>query len=198
MNELIQLSRSGDPNAFKELLSIHKDKVYHFAYRILRNKQECEDVVQETFIRIYLNLHRFDEKKSFTTWMFEICKNVCYDILRREKVRKKLSLDAVNPELTDHNSFLDILPDREKLPIDQVIDKETSDQVHTIINHLPDQYKELVYQRYILEMSLEEMSEQDSIPINTVKTRLFRARQFIKKRWGSVFLRANLLMLSMI
>ena len=82
---LAKLARNGDRNAFAELVELYKDKIFHLAYRMLNNKQEAEDAVQETFLRVYTNLHRYDENQKFSTWIFRIGTNLCIDKLRRRK-----------------------------------------------------------------------------------------------------------------
>lgn len=84
---LAKLARNGDRNAFAELVELYKDKIFHLAYRMLNNKQEAEDAVQETFLRVYTNLHRYDENQKFSTWIFRIGTNLCIDKLRRRKIR---------------------------------------------------------------------------------------------------------------
>src|SRR5690606_37657552 len=76
---LIKLSRQGDRHAFAELVNLYKDKIYFLAYRMMNNVQEAEDVVQETFLRVYMNLHRYDDTHKFSTWIFRIATNLCID-----------------------------------------------------------------------------------------------------------------------
>ena len=114
--QLVMLSRQGDETAFKELVELYKDKLFHMAHRILRSKTECEDVVQETFLKVYLNLNRFDENKRFSTWIFHIGKNVCLDLLRRRKT-PPLPLDQPVTAHSDQNlSLHDVIPHASPTP----------------------------------------------------------------------------------
>ena len=83
---LARLARDGDRNAFAELVELSiRIRVFHLAYSMLNNKQEAEDAVQETFLRVYTNLHRYDENQKFSTWIFRIGTNLCIDKLKKER-----------------------------------------------------------------------------------------------------------------
>ncbi|MBW7455816.1 sigma-70 family RNA polymerase sigma factor [Paenibacillus sepulcri] len=197
MNEsqLVMASRQGDQLAFNKLVELYTDKIYNMAHRILRSKTECEDVVQETFLKVYLNLNRFDENKRFSTWIFHIGKNICLDLLRR---RKAPSLPLDQPVMAHSDqplSLHDVIANTEPTPEGEVIERELSDKMAELIDKLPVKYKSVVYQRYVLEMSLEAISQANNIPVNTVKSRIHRGKDFMKKRWGKALLIYSLLML---
>ncbi|GGD46580.1 sigma-70 family RNA polymerase sigma factor [Paenibacillus nasutitermitis] len=197
MNEsqLVMASRQGDQLAFNKLVELYTDKIYNMAHRILRSKTECEDVVQETFLKVYLNLNRFDENKRFSTWIFHIGKNICLDLLRR---RKAPSLPLDQPVMAHSDQALslhDVIANTEISPEGEVIERELSNKMAELINKLPVKYKTVVYQRYVLEMSLEAISQANNIPVNTVKSRIHRGKDFMKKRWGKTLLIYSLLML---
>lgn len=198
MNEaqLVMLSRQGDQIAFNKLVDLYKDKIFNMAHRILRSKTECEDVVQETFLKVYLNLNRFDENKRFSTWIFHIGKNICLDLLRRRKA-PSLPLDQPIVAHSDQNlSLHDVIPNTAMSPEGEVIEREFSDKMAEMIDKLPDKYKSVVYQRYVLEMSMEDIGRANNIPINTVKSRIHRSKDFMKKRWGKTLLIYSSLMFS--
>ncbi|CAH1207841.1 ECF RNA polymerase sigma factor SigW [Paenibacillus plantiphilus] len=190
MNEaqLVMLSRQGDQLAFNKLVELYKDKIYNMAHRILRSKTECEDVVQETFLKVYLNLNRFDENKRFSPWIFHIGKNICLDLLRRRKA-PALQLDQPVLAHSDQNlSLHDVIPNQAPTPEGEVIEREFTDKMAEMIEKLPTKYKSIVHQRYVLEMSMEDISRANNIPVNTVKSRIHRAKDFMKKKWGKTLL----------
>ncbi|WP_200967736.1 sigma-70 family RNA polymerase sigma factor, partial [Insulibacter thermoxylanivorax] len=76
---LAQLARNGDRLAFRELVDLYQNKIYHLAYRMLGNTHEAEDIVQETFLRVYTNLNGFDPSQKFSTWIYRIGANLCID-----------------------------------------------------------------------------------------------------------------------
>jgi RNA polymerase sigma-70 factor (ECF subfamily) len=176
---LAKLARNGDRNAFAELVELYKDKIFHLAYRMLNNKQEAEDAVQETFLRVYTNLHRYDENQKFSTWIFRIGTNLCIDKLRRRK--PTYSLDA---EMTDGegNDYYAMLPSDEDTPEKQLMVSETQAQLHRAIESLPEKYKSVVVLRYLHDMSLQEISDVLDMPVTTIKTRVHRGREYLRKR----------------
>ena len=176
---LAKLARNGDRNAFAELVELYKDKIFHLAYRMLNNKQEAEDAVQETFLRVYTNLHRYDENQKFSTWIFRIGTNLCIDKLRRRK--QTYSLDA---EMTDGegNDYYAMLPSDEDTPEKQLIVSETQAQIHRAIETLPEKYKSVVILRYLHDMSLQEISDVLDMPVTTIKTRVHRGREYLRKK----------------
>ncbi|QHW31063.1 sigma-70 family RNA polymerase sigma factor [Paenibacillus rhizovicinus] len=198
MNEaqLVMLSRQGDETAFNKLVELYKDKLFHMAHRILRSKTECEDVVQETFLKVYLNLNRFDENKRFSTWIFHIGKNVCLDLLRRRKA-PSLPLDQPVTAHSDQQlSLHEVIPHASLSPESEVIERELASTMAGMIEKLPEKYKTVVYQRYVLEMTMEDIGRANNIPVNTVKSRIHRGKDFMKKRWGKTLLIYSLLLFS--
>nr|WP_240547981.1 sigma-70 family RNA polymerase sigma factor [Paenibacillus lignilyticus] len=190
------LSRQGDETAFNKLVELYKDKLSRMAHRILRSKTDTEDVVQETFLKVYLNLNRFDENKRFSTWIFHIGKNICLDLLRRRKT-PPLPLDQ--PVLAQSDQALslhDVIPHASLSPEGEVIERELSSKMAELIDKLPDKYRSVVYQRYVLEMSMEDIGRANNIPVNTVKSRIHRGKDFMKKRWGKTLLIYSLLLFS--
>ncbi|MBD0383904.1 RNA polymerase sigma factor SigW [Paenibacillus sedimenti] len=176
---LAKLARNGDRNAFAELVELYKDKIFHLAYRMLNNKQEAEDAVQETFLRVYTNLHRYDENQKFSTWIFRIGTNLCIDKLRRRK--NTYSLDAEMPD-GEGNDYYAMLPSHEDTPEKQVIVSETQEQIREAIETLPEKYKSVVVLRYLHDMSLQEIGDVLQMPVTTVKTRVHRGREYLRKR----------------
>jgi RNA polymerase sigma-70 factor, ECF subfamily len=177
---LAKLARNGDRGAFAELVELYKDKIYHLAYRMLNNKHEAEDAVQETFLRVYTNLHRYDEQQKFSTWIFRIGTNHCIDRLRKRK-HSAYSLDAEMPD-GEGNDYYSMLPGNEDTPEKQIILSETQLQIRKAIDALPEKYKSVVILRYLQDMSLQEISDVLDMPVTTVKTRVHRGREYLRKR----------------
>lgn len=176
---LAKLARNGDRDAFRELVRLYKDKIYHLAYRMLNNAQEAEDVVQDTFLRVYTNLDRYDDTHKFSTWIYRIGTNLCIDRLRKRK--GTLSLDAENPEGEGIDGH-DMLSSPEPLPEQQLILSETQQVIRDAIDKLPAKYKTIVILRYLHDMSLQEISDVLNMPITTIKTRVHRGREALRKR----------------
>ena len=176
---LAKLARNGDLRAFGELVDLYKDKIYHLAYRMLHNVQEAEDVVQETFLRVYTNLNRYDEMQKFSTWIYRIGTNLCIDRLRKRK--PSYSLDAeVNDG--DGDDWYSMLASQDRTPEGELILSETQQQVRDAIDALPEKYKSVVILRYLHDMSLQEISEILDMPVSTIKTRVHRGREYLRER----------------
>ena len=176
---LAKLARNGDRRAFSELVDLYKDKIFHLAYRMLYNVEEAEDVVQETFLRVYSNLHRFDENQKFSTWIYRIGTNLCIDRLRRRKQTYSLDAEVSENEGADWYSML---PSDDRTPEGELILSETQEQVRKAIDALPEKYKSAVILRYLHDMSLQEISEILNMPVTTVKTRVHRGREYLRER----------------
>lgn len=178
-SRLAKLAAGGDRNAFAELVDLYKDKIYHLAYRMLYNQQEAEDIVQETFLRVFKNLDRYDQNQKFSTWIFRIGTNLCIDRLRRRKMT--YSLDAQITDSEGVNGY-GMLSDDELGPEGKVVLSETQQQIRKAIDALPEKYKSIVILRYLHDLSLQEIGDILQMPVTTVKTRVHRGREFLRKR----------------
>ncbi|MBW5448205.1 RNA polymerase sigma factor SigW [Cohnella sp. CFH 77786] len=176
---LAKLARKGDQRAFAEIVSLYKDKLYHLAYRMTGNRQEAEDVVQDTFLRVFKNLERYDENQKFSTWIYRIATNQCIDRLRKR--RNVYSLDA---ESSDHEGLdgYAMMPSDERTPESELIQSETQRLIHQAIETLPVKYKSVMVLRYLQDLSLQEISEVLDMPVTTIKTRVHRGREFLRKK----------------
>lgn len=176
---LAKLSRGGDRRAFAELVELYKDKLYHLAYRMLNQSHEAEDVVQETFLRVYTNLHRYDETQKFSTWIYRIATNLCIDRLRKRKAN--YSLDAEMPD-GEGADWYSLLPSDQATPESEVVLSEMQGHIRAAIETLPEKYKSVVILRYLHDMSLQEIGDVLGMPVTTVKTRVHRGREFLRKK----------------
>jgi RNA polymerase sigma-70 factor (ECF subfamily) len=179
----IKLARGGDRRAFAELVDLYKDKIFYLAYRMLSNRQEAEDAVQETFMRVFVNLERYDEAQKFSTWIFRIATNLCIDRLRKRK--QTYSLDADLPD-GDGNDWHAMLEGNEPTPEKQLVVSETREQVREAIDSLPEKYKSVVVLRYLHDMSLQEIGDVLDMPVTTVKTRVHRGREFLRGKLAPI------------
>ncbi len=178
-NHLARLALKGDQRAFAELVGIYQDKLYHMAYRMLNNRQEAEDVVQDTFLRVYKNLDRYDEALKFSTWIYRIATNLCIDRLRRRKPTYSLDAESSEHEGLDGYSML---PGDDRTPEAELILSDTQRIVHQAIESLPAKYKTVMMLRYIHDLSLQEVGDILDMPVTTIKTRVHRGREFLRKK----------------
>lgn len=175
--QLITRSQQGDMAAFAELVNQYKQKVFTYAYRMVGNTQDAEDVAQETFLRVYRHLASYDPHRRFATWMYAIANNLCIDVLRRR--RPTLSLDQ--PVNDEGDLFLEPAA-TEGNPEQEAEQLELHQAVEAAIASLPESYRSVIILRHVQNLSYDEISRILDLPLNTVKTRIFRAREALAKR----------------
>ena len=173
----------GDQNAFGEIVEIYKDKVFQLCFRMLGNRHEAEDMAQEAFVRAYVNIHTFNIKLKFSTWIYRIATNLCIDRIRKKK--PDFYLDAEVAGTDGLNMYSQIAADTED-PVDEVESLELHDTIQKEILNLPEKYRSVIVLKYIEELSLKEISEILDMPIGTVKTRIHRGREALRKQLSNL------------
>ena len=133
--------------------------------------------MQEAFIRAYLNLHTFDQKRKFTTWIYRIATNLCIDRIRKKKPDYYLDAEIAGTDGLDMYSQIAL---SEQLPEEQLEQLELQDQIQSEISRLPEKYRTVIVLKYIDELSLQEISEILDMPLGTVKTRIHRGREALR------------------
>jgi RNA polymerase sigma-70 factor (ECF subfamily) len=176
---LAKLAAKGDRSAFEQLVDLYKEKIYYLAYRMLGNRHEAEDIIQETFLRVYMNFDRFDQTQKFSTWIYRIATNLSIDRLRKRKA--SYSLDAEINQGDGLDGY-DRLVSEEDTPEKQLMITETQIQIRNAIDKLPEKYKSVVVLRYLHDLSLQEISDVLGMPVTTIKTRIHRGREFLRKK----------------
>jgi RNA polymerase sigma-70 factor (ECF subfamily) len=182
--ELVRQIKAGDPDstAFTELMNMYYNSMFSLAHRMLKNRQECEDMIQETFIRVLLHIDKYNENKKFTTWIHQILKNLCLDLLRRKKTRPQQSaIDTESPQLQASS----------RSPEEEYVEKELTEEFRSLLATLRVKDREILYNRYMNDLSLTEISHLTKLPEGTIKSRLSRARKQLKKKWGIAILTAH-------
>jgi len=160
----------GDQEAFTRLVSRYQRQIYNLGYRMLGISEDAEDVAQETFLRAYVALPSFQIGRKFSSWLLSIASNLCIDILRRRRYAW-LSLEDVSFRAT---STLEEPPGT-------ALRHERADQVQQLLGRLPEKYRLVVILRYWYDLSYEEISDTTDLSLNTVKTRLHRARAMLAR-----------------
>jgi RNA polymerase sigma-70 factor (ECF subfamily) len=177
---LIERALKGDSEAFNQLVAIHQEKVYRYAYRLTRNESEAEDIVSEAFVRVFRALPQFKGRSSFQTWLYTIVTNCYYDLEKKKRARKQVSLeqpDRDNPTETSEIQFSDPEPGPDEEHEVDVL-RQT---LHRAIGRLPEHHKVMITLYHVEEISYEEISSVMQLPIGTVKSRLNRARLALRQ-----------------
>ncbi len=171
---LIQHAQAGDADAFGGLVLLHQDFVYGLALRVLRDPAEAEDLAQEAFVRAWLGLPNFRGQSQFRTWLYRIVTNLCYN--RLPGLRRELTL--LGDDCLDNMVCDEVLNIN---PADSLEAREQRLALHHAIEQLPDSYRLLVTLRYQQELSYEEIVAVVNLPLGTVKTGLFRAKERLRQ-----------------
>jgi RNA polymerase sigma-70 factor (ECF subfamily) len=171
---LIQRAQKGDHEAFAVLVSEHQLYVYNLALRVLNNEEEALDLAQEAFVRAWTALPNFRGQSRFRTWLYRIVTNLCYN--RLPNLRRSLNElgDDVIAELPDTYSAFDN-------PAHGLESLELRSYLHQAIDHLDENYRLLISLRYQNELSYEEIATMLNLPLGTVKTGLFRAKEQLRR-----------------
>ena len=164
--EIIALYQNGEEGAFKGLIDRYTSPLYNFVVR-LAPKESASDIVQETFIKVWKNLHKFDSSKaSFKTWIFAIAKNTATDFLRKKRIL--LFSDLEKEE--EVGSFSENIPDENLLP-DEILQKlQDSSLLNKTLDKLPVNYKTVLILHYQEEMTFDDIGKILEKPLNTVKS----------------------------
>jgi len=174
--ELIYQFQQGDTNAFTELVKRYKDPLFNYVSRMLKDSVFAEDIVQETFVRVYKNRDRYQQIAKFSTWIYTIAINLTKTEIRRQSLRRFYSFSSTSE---DGKTFE--LPDprvnQEKGAEDTIL----GDQIMESIEKLPKVFREVVILRDLQELSYEEISRIIGVPLGTVKSRVNRGRSRLQK-----------------
>jgi RNA polymerase sigma-70 factor (ECF subfamily) len=171
--QLVRLAQSGEEAAFEELIRRHQQRVFGLVSGILRRREDVEDVVQQVFLKVFVSLKRFDQRAAFSTWLYKISVNECWDYLRKKKVRPLVYEADLSEEQV---SRLDGVVSADRPPQNPMDRAEARDLLERMMEKLPQQDRELLILKEVEGFSVQELAEILELNVNTVKVRLFRAR----------------------
>lgn len=175
--ELIERFQNGDVYAFDLIVKRYKNQLLNFIYRFLGNTEEAEDLVQETFLRVYRNRKAYQKVAKFSTWIYTIAGNLAKTELRKRKRRRFFSISELGYNDKDYDiSDENYNPERD---VDGRI-KET--MIHEKIMELSPKFREVIILRDVQQLSYEEISEIVNIPLGTVKSRVNRGRLKLQEK----------------
>jgi RNA polymerase sigma-70 factor (ECF subfamily) len=166
--ELVRAVLAGDKDAFPALLARHMDGVYRFAYRYLRHGEDAEDVTQETFVRAWKNLKRFDTTRNFKTWLFTITKNAALDLIKK---KKPLLFSQISEEDDQLDMLLAPYVGTQELPDAVLGRKMVAADLERALGALPPGYRTVLAMRYRDHLKFREIAEALGEPIDTVKSK---------------------------
>jgi RNA polymerase sigma-70 factor (ECF subfamily) len=169
-------AKNGSDEAFTYIVETYQTPVYNLCYRMLGESEAAEDAAQETFLRAYQHLHRYDIKRPFATWLLSIAAHYCIDRLRR----RKLPVFSVDE---DEESTFEIPDAQAPHPETEMVYGEQREQIHTMVQALDATDRAAIVMRYWYDFSEKEIADALNLTISAVKSRLHRARKQLGKLW---------------
>lgn len=170
---LVERYLSGDAAAFDELMRAHEDRVFGVCLRMLRDREAALDATQETFITVFRKADRFAGRSAFSTWLYRVAVNTCYDAARKAQRRRTEQLpDATDP---GDDSALDDLAAVELRP-----------DIEAALTSLPDEFRSAVILSDVEGLALQTVADILEVPVGTVKSRVFRGRKLLAAILGNL------------
>lgn len=176
-HELVVRARKGSEAAYRELLGRYQRPVFSLVYRMVRDREQAEDLSQETFVKVFNNIDRYDPKYKFSSWIFKIATNVSIDALRKKEPHT-VSLDGSRNAETDEEVEATRITavSRDENPEELLEARELGSEIERAIGMLRPEYRTAVVLRHVEGRAYEEIAEIMAVPLGTVKTYIHRAR----------------------
>src|SRR5690348_3490382 len=177
--ELVRKAQRGDKQAFEQLIQRHQHRVFAVARGILKRQEDVEDISQQVFVKAYFSLKRFDQRAAFSTWLYKITVNECWDLLRKKKVRP-LVYEA---DLSEEQARQITAAEEKDGGGPDISERlETRQRVDRLLDGLDERDALMLILKEVEGFAVEEIAEVLDLNANTVKVRLFRARRRIVNR----------------
>lgn len=178
LDEVLIEEAKQDATAFGELVQRYQDRLYNFLYRMTGNREDAQDLAQETFLRVYRALHRFRQGAPFKPWLYRIAINLAVN--HRRSRRPTALLDDEYPSPSGFSS-----------PEVSAEMHEVQRQIRAALMELPEHYRAAILLRHVDELSYEEMAQAQDLPLGTAKVRLHRARLLLQEKLRAAGIRLS-------
>ncbi|GJM43588.1 MAG: RNA polymerase sigma factor [Gemmatimonadota bacterium] len=182
---LVQQAKAGDEAAFAELVERHQGRVYHHALRLMGSAEDAEEVLQDTFLQVFRNLDRFEERSRFSTWIYRIATNEA--LMRLRKARRKREVFLEDAFARDGEHAVEQIRDFARSALDDVADTEIRAALDAALAELPEEYRVVFTMRDIDGLTNAEVAEVLEISVPAVKSRLHRSRLYLRDRLSRTF-----------
>lgn len=174
----IREALKGNEQAYKQLMKKYYAQLSHLIYRLVRDKEDVEDLTQEAFVKAFQSLKYFNQQYAFSTWLYKIATNNAIDYIRKKKL-ETFSIDK--PIASEESDFTFELPDSTYEPDKEIIRFQKSTILQEAIAKLPEKYRRVIIMRHTEERDYAEIAKILKVPIGTVKAHIFRARELLYK-----------------
>jgi RNA polymerase sigma-70 factor, ECF subfamily len=175
---LVRRAQAGDETAFREIVERYQSKVFSIIHGIVRQRNDVEDIAQQVFAKVFLSIRNFDFRSSLITWIYKITVNECFDYLRKRKVRKLVYESDMSEDEVRRVENSEPVVDRQA-PVDA--DLARRDYVLKLLTRVSEEERSLLMMKEVEGYSVEELAEVTGMNENTIKVKLFRARQKLVK-----------------
>src|SRR5258708_10894663 len=174
--ELVRRAQGGDKEAYEELVHRHQHRVFAVAGGILRRREDVEDIAQQVFVKAYFSLKRFDQRAAFSTWLYKITVNECWDLLRKKKVRPLV----YESDLSEDQARQYSVSGETGRPVPDISEKlQDRERVERLLEGLEERDRLMLILKEVEGFAVQEIANILGLNANTVKVRLFRARRRI-------------------
>jgi RNA polymerase sigma-70 factor (ECF subfamily) len=173
----VERAQSGDSDAFRLLVEQHSRAIFRLAFRMTGNEQDAEDVVQETFLRAYRQLSRYEARSSFSTWLYRIASNYALDLIRMRKRHE----DRRERGSSEDHDILQTVPETSPGPDRVLYGSQVKDKVNAALDELSAQERAAFVLRHFEGLSIEEIGQSLGTGTNATKHSIFRAVQKLRK-----------------
>ena len=174
--ELIAHFQNGDEQAYIVLVNRYKDRLINFVFRLVNDRDQAEDIIQDTMLKLYTHKHYYRNIAKFSTWIYTIAGNFAKTELRKKKTRKVTNNSQLGPEDRDYDP-----PSKDPSPEKLVERDYINTKIHEAIEKLPEHFRVVTVLRDIEKLPYEEISSIVEVPLGTVKSRINRARLQLQK-----------------
>ena len=175
---LVSRAQAGEEAAFREIVERYQSKVFSIIHGIVRQRNDVEDIAQQVFAKVFLSLKSFDFRSSLITWIYKITVNECFDYLRKRKVRKLVYESDLSEDEVRRVENTEPHVDRQD-PADAAVARR--DYVLKLLTRVSEEERMLLMLKEVEGFSVEELAERTGMNENTIKVKLFRARQKLVK-----------------
>ena len=174
---LVEAAKNGKQLAYAELMERYRESIYYMMFKMVKNTDDADDLTIEAFGKAFDRLDQYTPNFAFSTWLFKIASNNCIDFIRK----KRIKVTSTDTGITKHDGEIIYIDARSHSmdPEEEIIHGQKVIQMRTLVSNLKPRYRVLVEKRYFEELSYEEIAEELSLPLGTVKAQLFRARDFL-------------------
>lgn len=186
---LVEKFKSGDEDAFTEIVTRYWDRIYARVLQLLKNKQDAEEVTQDAFMRAHRGLENFRGDSAFSTWLFQIATNLAHNKYWYWFRRKRGESISLEQSITEEGDFslIDICPVEGQTPREATVTQEFIDKVAENMKHLSEKHHQILVMRNVKNMSYDDIAQELELSIGTVKSRIARARMSLRKKLGKEF-----------